>query len=534
MRTFLRQFVQPNQDKRLWLAITLACVILVLLISSLQLSVVYHEHQQHQQQQFEQLSQHIAAQFAKRTHQHTPVQIEETLALITALPQVNAASLRIQQQHYQAGAVNATEPVITQTIAAIDGELSLQVIAADNQQAFWHLTLLTLLLSSLQTLLVGIIALYLLWHFVSRHLHQLSDYCDQLINDDKVPALVFTDVSPNSDLNKVAAAINQTQHHLRQSYSELLESKQTLENVLKERNRLLQNEWAYKEELSKQIKEQTKEVEQSLLLLSHTQRIMVEQEKMAALSGLVSGVAHEINTPIGICLTAASSQQQSLEQIEELLPLPTTSLEDIIDRLNECNQASALIINNVNKASDLIQRFKTVAAQQCQDAEHSMNLWQLVEELQQHQANLFGQYPAEVTLDIDPSLHITTDQQLLSQILSNLLTNTYCHAFTEDGDNALRLSASTNDGKVLISVEDNGPGVADDEIAKIFEPFYTTRRSAGNTGLGLSAAFNAATQLQGQLEYSTSQQLGGACLTLTIPLEYYYSGDIEFFDQDSA
>ncbi|QDF68246.1 HAMP domain-containing histidine kinase [Shewanella sp. SNU WT4] len=528
MWIFLKQFNGSKKDKRIWLGIMLACLLSVLIISGLQLAFFYHEHKQHQQQQLTQLSQQLAKQLSQSNQLQTSAQIEHTLAIITAMPQVGAASIKLGEHDYQAGAINARLFQVNQAINAGKAELMLQSSSHVNQQPFIHLALSTLILSSLQTLLVGMMALFLLWHFVSRHLRQLSQYCDQLMNDDKVPALVFADVSRHSDFNKVAAAINKIQQYLRHSYGQLLQSKQTLEEVFNERNQLLQNELAYKEELRKQIKEQTKEVEQSLLLLSHTQRIMVEQEKMAALSGLVTGVAHEINTPIGVCLTAASSQQESLQQIETLLPLPSTSMDDITDRLQECDLASRLIINNVTKAGELIQRFKTVAAQQCIESRYSKNLWQVVEEIEQAVNSKFADFDVKVTLRIDASLHVTTDQNLLSQIISNLMTNSYCHAFSAGRDNQLIVSAQTEASQVIVTVEDNGAGVSAIEQSKIFEPFYTTRRSAGNTGLGLSAAFNAATQLQGQLSYSAGSI--GACFILNIPAEYYYSGDIEFFD----
>ena len=308
------------------------------------------------------------------------------------------------------------------------------------------------------------------------------------------------------------------QQQLRTSFSGIKKSKQELQDALTDRERLLALETSYKEELARQVKERTQELEQSLLVLKRAQEVLVEQEKMAALGGLVSGVAHEINTPIGICLTAATSQLVHIEELILLIHGENTTLEEINAILEEYQQSCELIVSNITKASTLIQKFKTVAAQQSQEELKTFNLKQALIDSHESMKILFDKQEVEVQFDLDPELEIETNLSLLKQITTNIISNAYSHAFKKVDKSIIIIRAKLVDSNINISIQDNGSGISRDAATHIFEPFYTTSRNEGGTGLGLSAAYNAATLLKGSIKLEPECELGGACFLISLPM----------------
>lgn len=379
--------------------------------------------------------------------------------------------------------------------------------------------IIILLSNAIKTFFVAGFILFLVWHMVARHLHTLSLYCQRLDLDSPFEPLTFDQNNKQGDeFHQVSSAINTMQQQLRTSFSDIKKSKQELQDALTDRERLLALETSYKEELARQVKERTQELEQSLLVLKRAQEVLVEQEKMAALGGLVSGVAHEINTPIGICLTAATSQLVHIEELILLIHGENTTLEEINAILEEYQESCELIVSNITKASTLIQKFKTVAAQQSQEELKTFNLKQALIDSHESMKILFDKQEVEVQFDLDPELEIETNLSLLKQITTNIISNAYTHAFKEVDKSIIIIRAKLVDSNINISIQDNGSGISRDAAAHIFEPFYTTSRNEGGTGLGLSAAYNAAILLKGNIRFEPKCELGGACFLISFPL----------------
>ena len=379
--------------------------------------------------------------------------------------------------------------------------------------------IIILLSNAIKTFIVAGFILFLVWYMVARHLHMLSLYCQRLDLDSPFEPLKFDQNNKKGDeFHQVSLAINTMQQQLRTSFSDIKKSKQELQDALTDRERLLALETSYKDELARQVKERTQELEQSLLVLKRAQEVLVEQEKMAALGGLVSGVAHEINTPIGICLTAATSQLVHIEELILLIHGENTTLEEINTILEEYQESCELIVSNITKASTLIQKFKTVAAQQSQEELKTFNLKQALIDSHESMKILFDKQQVEVQFDLDPVLEIKTNLSLLKQITTNILSNAYSHAFKKVDKSIIIIRAKLADNNINISIQDNGSGISTDAAAHIFEPFYTTSRNEGGTGLGLSAAYNAAILLKGNIRFEPECELGGACFLICFPI----------------
>jgi signal transduction histidine kinase len=379
--------------------------------------------------------------------------------------------------------------------------------------------ILILLSNGVKTFLVAGFILFLVWIHVTKHLLSLSQYCNEI--DFKKPfiPLKFERKAFKDEFHHVAQAINHMQHQMRLSLDELQNSKLQLQDSLADRERLLDIERSYKQELAIQVKAQTAELELSLARLKKAQQVMVEQEKMAALGGLVSGVAHEINTPIGICLTAASAQLAHVDELIELIHSDDATLEQINGILLDYQQSCQLIINNITKASNLIQKFKTIAAEQQNEQSAQFNVYQLLMGVLDASKLIHPTLEVDIGIEVDKNLCITANHSLVNQIVTNIVSNIYYHGFNQIDKPKLIIEVDIAEMQVSIAFHNNGVPIPEEVSAHMFEPFFTTARHRGGTGLGLSAAFNAATLLKGNIKYQANSPLGGPLFTLQFPIE---------------
>ncbi|MBT1444218.1 histidine kinase [Shewanella sp. JM162201] len=397
------------------------------------------------------------------------------------------------------------------------GKLTIQADLNEVYDRLYDKAILILLSNAIKTFLVAGMILILVWINITRHLNTLASYCQHIdVDKDYVP-LHFQKRGSQNEFDQVAIAINEMQEQLHRSFGALKKSKADLQHALEDRERLLELERSYKDELAKQVKERTMELEQSLIILKRAQEALVEQEKMAALGGLVSGVAHEINTPIGICLTAASAQLAHVNELIKLIHSEDATLDEINGILEEYQQSCELIISNINRASNLIQKFKTIAAEQSHDAHEPILIGQMCRDIYDATQIIYAPMSAQMELIVDERLCIESNFNLLNQILGNLISNIYAHAFAPERDNHFRIEVHLDEQVLTVRLEDDGKGISDDVAEHMFEPFFTTSRAKGGTGLGLSAAFNAATLLKGSVRYEGKSALGGACFVVCIP-----------------
>ncbi|MGI2192850.1 ATP-binding protein [Shewanella baltica] len=442
------------------------------------------------------------------------------------LPDINYISIKDDSgQAWNAGvqkqehSLDKTFPLIykSPTESINVGTLEIQVDVDAIYQRLYDKAIIILLSNGIKTFLVAGFILFLVWFNITKHLDKLSQYCKNIDLDQEYEPLQFARQEKIDEFKQVADSINSMQVQLRSSFGALKKSKTELQTALEDRERLLKLERSYKEELARQVKERTIELEQSLSALKRAQQVLVEQEKMAALGGLVSGVAHEINTPIGICLTAASAQLSHIEELIDLIHSDQATLDEINEILNEYQESCELIVRNITKASSLIQKFKTIAIDRSHEEHQPCNLSQQLHEILESTLIMHPHVNAVTEISVEPTLNIQTNISLLNQIVSNILSNAFTHAFQGREDNLIHISATVDEESILISIQNNGLEIPADVAEHMFEPFFTTNRNKGGTGLGLSAAFNAATLLKGTMSYRADSKLGGPQFDIKFP-----------------
>lgn len=446
---------------------------------------------------------------------------------LSQLPDITYISIKDDSgQEWQAGKYHQTSTIEKQFDLIYTNSSEIKVgtllVQADLNIIYDRLydkAIIILLSNAIKTFLVAGFILFLVWLNITQHLLKLSQYCEKISLDKPFEPLVFDHKSKRDEFAMVAKAINSMQQQVRASFSDVQESKMALQSALEDRERLLKLERSYKDELARQVKEQTKELEQSLLILKRAQQVLVEQEKMAALGGLVSGLAHEINTPIGICLTAASSQLSHVEDLIKLIHSEHATLEEINRILEEYQQSCELIVNNITRASTLIQKFKTVAAEQRYEKNTQFNLKQQLEDIIDSTQIMFSPQHVDIDINIDEKLEIVSNINLLNQIISNIISNAYTHAFKGIEQSRIIINVVVESDKVNIEIQNNGLSIPKDVAERMFEPFFTTARNRGGIGLGLAAAFNAATLLHGNVRYEPISSLGGPMFIVSFPYE---------------
>ncbi|WP_448208119.1 PAS domain-containing sensor histidine kinase [Azospirillum sp. sgz302134] len=233
------------------------------------------------------------------------------------------------------------------------------------------------------------------------------------------------------------------------------------------------------------------EAEHALAELRAAQESLVQAETMASLGQLVAGVAHEINTPIGIGLTAASHIGEQTRTLREQFDAGTLKKASLSDYLENVTEGARLLIANINRAAALVQSFKQVAVDQSSGERRRFDLKTYIDEI------LFSLRPrlkrTRLTVLVDCPDGLTMDgfPGALSQVLTNLVINAVIHAYGEGDTGTIRIDARPDgDGWVIVDFADDGRGIAPEHLPKVFEPFFTTKRGEGGSGLGLHIVVN--------------------------------------------
>lgn len=252
--------------------------------------------------------------------------------------------------------------------------------------------------------------------------------------------------------------------------------------------------------------------------LIKTKNSLVQTEKMAALGRLVAGIAHEVNTPIGISLTVASQLKGESIKLASILEEGALKKSQLVEFMDLACESSNLIFSNSKRASELIQSFKQIAVDQSSQIKREFILCEYLKEV------LHSLNPKIKTTTIDIAFHCTEIINMnsypgaLAQVITNLILNAIVHAYEDGQKGTIKMSVIVVDQHVEIKVEDYGFGIEQDVLGKIFDPFFTTKQGKGGTGLGLNIVFNIVTQtLKGTISV-TSEVNKGSCFTVKIPI----------------
>lgn len=261
--------------------------------------------------------------------------------------------------------------------------------------------------------------------------------------------------------------------------------------------------------LEGKVIERTQDLETSMHRLQKTQQQLIESEKLAALGGLVSGVAHEVNTPLGISVTAASVIKEIIDELNqsfESQTLTTTQFSDLMHRLHE---STDMLESNLNRGAKLIKDFKQTAVDQVSESRSHFQVYQVLSSLIASLHPETRKIPVEPRLVGDTTISMNSLPGVLTQVISNLVLNSVNHAFSSQVAPEITISFEQDGENIVFDYKDNGSGIERSLHQKIFEPFFTSKRGKGGSGLGLNLVFNLIQhKLEGHLEFDSEPGQG--------------------------
>jgi signal transduction histidine kinase len=268
-----------------------------------------------------------------------------------------------------------------------------------------------------------------------------------------------------------------------------------------------------------ELKASKERAEHALQELQETQQSLIEAEKLAALGGLVAGVAHEVNNPIGIGLTVASSFARRCDQFSQEIRDGAVRRSKLDEFIAGSQEAAKQLLANLNRAADLIQSFRQVAVDRSHAERRTFDLKEATEQIVASLRPALKRSSISLSVNLPEGIIMDSYPGPYGQVLTNLVLNALVHAFPDNRPGAIRLSAKVI-GSFQVEVEfvDDGIGMSAEIQHRAFEPFFTTRRNRGGTGLGLHIVYNLVTrQLGGRVRLESD--LGrGTTFRVRLPL----------------
>ncbi len=370
----------------------------------------------------------------------------------------------------------------------------------DNITSLKNQIIATLVVTSVIIVLLGLMVSLRLSHIITNAMTTLVDTI-QKISQNK-DYTVECPVMTHKEFDILAKNLNMMLSRTERHIFKLSETKQQSVTLTKE----LENKVNKR---TNALKESNQELLSTLEKLHQFQGKLVESEKMASLGDMVAGVAHEVNTPIGLGVTASTLLSDRLNEIKDAFDDKTLKSSHLKKFLNDGKENVDIIYRNLTRAANLISSFKKVAVDQSNEDSRSFNVNDLLEDVLLTLAPEINRTPYRVELNCPKDLSITSKPEPINQILINLILNSIIHGFEGREYGTIYITVMPLSHQLNIHYRDDGMGIDESIKNKVFEPFTTTKRGSGGSGLGLHLVYNLVTQaLGGGIELQSEKDQG--------------------------
>lgn len=402
------------------------------------------------------------------------------------------------------------------------GELEVSLTLEPIYLRLWQKSLVILATQTLKTLLVSCFILLIFYHQLIRHLHKITD-CLQHLDVSSPPHAVTLDRhlpadAPSDELDAIVSSINEMQRRhtndwqVQQSFAENLQQEHTLNKELNE-------------ELEQKVATRTQSLEDSHRALQsaydhlkNTQQALIESEKMASLGALVAGMAHELNTPLGISMTASRFLTSRLKDFATL-PLPE-SLENSSwhGQLAAIQESAELLLQQTRRALELLNNFQQIAITHTGQQTSRFNIAETLHQIIISQGHRLNKQHCHVSIHCEPALDMQSYLSAFSRVCNQLIQNSLDHGFEHcNRPHNITFRVTHEQGQIRLDYHDNGQGIEPELLPHIFEPFVTNRREQGFSGLGGYIIYNQVVQLLGGHIKCQSSVGNGVHFCLEIP-----------------
>ncbi|WKD24815.1 ATP-binding protein [Pseudoalteromonas sp. KG3] len=365
-------------------------------------------------------------------------------------------------------------------------------------------------------ILLTLFVLVLVYFVAKRIQKRIADPIDQL-------STLLQDVSKNHNYNARAEKTSITEiNMLANSLNIMLTRTQNqIERHKNDKQEIKQLNQSLEEKVNQRtiaLREANQELLTTLERMHQYQNQIVESEKMASLGQMVAGVAHEVNTPIGLGITGSTLLRDKLAEISQGFEQKTLTSSQLKRFIDNGIENLDLIYRNLNRAAELVSSFKRVAVNQDGELNSLVNMHELITNVMlSMRADLLVKAP-NVVIHCSPQLMFETKVGPLQQVLQQLLSNSVIHGFRDNQNNEIEITVERNESSLIIDYYDNGIGVDKSIKKRIFDPFVTTKRGEGGSGLGMHLVYNLVTQALGGSVYFDDQSSKGTRFIITLPL----------------
>lgn len=262
----------------------------------------------------------------------------------------------------------------------------------------------------------------------------------------------------------------------------------------------------------------TKKLALTIANLNDTQEQLIQSEKFASLGRLVAGVAHEINTPLSVAITANSLVSENTSKVKSKIDLATLSKASLLEHIVKSEESSSMIDNSLGRVKDLLDNFKLVAADQEVGEKREINLIEYINEVISTLRPELKKKDISYQCTGDEKILLTTLPGVFYQVLTNLVMNSITHGFAHKNTGNIIINVSPlPNNQIEINYQDNGTGMDEQTLKNVFEPFFTTSRGQGSTGLGMNIVFNLVKQqLKGDITVQSKEDKG-TVIKLVLP-----------------
>ena len=303
-------------------------------------------------------------------------------------------------------------------------------------------------------------------------------------------------ITSNDEIGELSDSLNQMTTELKNSYNKI-----ELQNI----------------DLEEKVQKRTERLEKSLISLKKTQDYLVQSEKMIALGGLVAGVAHEINTPLGIAITSSSFLNEETEEMEKNYLENKMTNKNFKNYLENTKESTTMILKNLMRAAKLVRGFKQVAVDQTSEEKRKFNVKSYIYEILESLHSKLKKTKHKIIVICSEELKLDSYPGSFAQIITNLIINSLIHGFEHEKNGEIKIEVIDKKDEVTLIYKDNGKGIAEEEINKVFDPFYTTKRGQGGIGLGTYVIYNIVVELLNGKIKCQSTEGDGVIFTINIP-----------------
>lgn len=268
--------------------------------------------------------------------------------------------------------------------------------------------------------------------------------------------------------------------------------------------------------MSDQIKSMNSEIEKLKRQLEDTQQLLLNREHLASIGELIPGVTHEINTPLGVAVSAGSFLESQNKRIVDLFDDGKLKRSDLVDYLENVKESTDIINQNLDRAVSLIKDIKDISAYQNSGVKVHFDLCEYIHRVVGTLKHEYKRSNHEIQITCQ-KLNMYSYPGVFSQIITNLIINSLTHGFEGISDGLIEIKVTIDEDLTLV-YSDNGIGITEDGLPHIFDPYYTTRRGLGGTGLGLSIVYRLIKDRMNGDIICESRYGDGVTFTITIPM----------------